>query len=304
MRIFTQFDAAAEASADAGRELARVRENLAQVRAIVVIASAKGGVGKSVLAVNLSVALALMGRKVGIVDADLNAPSVVAMLGMNPAWRYPLLEGIEPAAGPHGIRVVASDLLPGGEPPLIAFVGEDQAAAPTNHVPPAEIGLAKALRAMLGQARFGSLDLLIIDLAPGLDQLYELAKIAAPDAVVLVSHPSALAVQAARHAIELADGLGAPVAGIVENMVGFNCDSCRTVRPLLPEGEMQGLAQACEVPILGRLPFDPRVAEAADRGVPFIREDPNAPISKSIGEIAQGLERVLAARIRESQSHA
>ncbi|HYB89451.1 MAG TPA: P-loop NTPase [Candidatus Binataceae bacterium] len=300
MRIFTQFEA--EEGAEPAREQELVRENLSQVRAIVAIASAKGGVGKSVLAVNLSVALALMGRKVGIVDADLNAPSVVAMLGMKPGWRYPLVEGIEPAAGPFGIRVVASDLLPGGEPAPITFFGDDYAPASTNHVAPAEIGLAKAMRAMLGQARLGALDFLIIDLAPGLDQLYEIAKTAEPDAIILVSHPSALAVQAARHAIELAASFGAPVTGIVENMVGFNCDNCRSVRPLLPEGEMQGLARTYYVPILGRLPFDPRAAQGADRGVPFVREDPDSPFSKIIVEIAQSLDRTLAARARQTQS--
>ena len=122
MRIFSDIEADGSNGSDGSSvEIAdpreRIRTNLAGVGATIALASARGGVGKSMLAVNIAAALATKGRKVAIVDADLNSPSVLAMLGMKPQRRYPLLEGIEPAAGPHGLRVVSSDQLPGGEPP-------------------------------------------------------------------------------------------------------------------------------------------------------------------------------------------
>ena len=221
----------------------RIRANLSGVGATIALASARGGVGKSMLAVNIAAALAMKGRKVAIVDADLNSPSVAAMLGMKPQRRYPLIEGIEPAAGPHGLRVVSSDQLPGGEPPPISFAqdhdqidgndGEPVAPAPTR---PAELSYRAALSRMLAQSQFGTVDLLIIDLASGLDRLYSLASMVALDGVLLLTHPSTQDTIAARHAMKISARLGAPIVGIVENMVGFNCDGCRAVRPLWPEG--------------------------------------------------------------------
>src|SRR5271167_70854 len=121
MRIFsdTKNDGSVGPSSDV-RE--RIRANLSGVGATIALASARGGVGKSMLAVNIAAALCSKGRKVAIVDADLNSPSIAAMLGMKPQRRLPMMEGIEPAAGPHGLRVVSSDQLPGGEPPPISFV--------------------------------------------------------------------------------------------------------------------------------------------------------------------------------------
>src|SRR5271168_2298220 len=124
MRIFSDIENGAPIDRANAREL--ICANLAGVGATIAIASARGGVGKSMLAVNMGAALAMKGRKVAIVDADLNSPSIGAMLAMKPPRRLPMIEGIEPAAGPHGLRVVSSDQLPGGEAPPISFVDHDQ----------------------------------------------------------------------------------------------------------------------------------------------------------------------------------
>src|SRR5271156_1584387 len=180
MRIFADIEdgASAAPSVDMAGLRERIRANLAGVGATIAIASARGGVGKSVLAVNIAAALAMKGRKVAIVDADLNSPSVAAMLAMKPQRRLPMIEGIEPAAGPHGLRVVSSDQLPGGEAPPISFVQDydqvdgnngDEPPAPAR---PAELSYSEAIRRILAQTQFGSVDLLIIDLATGLDRLH------------------------------------------------------------------------------------------------------------------------------------
>src|ERR1700688_4492066 len=124
MRIFSDIEANGSdgSSVEIADPRERIRSNLSGVGATIALASARGGVGKSMLAVNIAAAWAMKGRKVAIVDADLNSPSVAAMLGMKPQRRYPMIEGIEPAAGPHGLRVVSSDQLSGGEAPPISFV--------------------------------------------------------------------------------------------------------------------------------------------------------------------------------------
>src|SRR5271169_4373444 len=165
MRIFSDIGNGGSVEIADVRE--RIRANLSGVGATLALASARGGVGKSMLAVNVAAALAMKGRKVVIVDADLNSPSISAMLGMKPQRRLPMIEGVEPAAGPHGLRVVSSDQLPGGEAPPISFVQDyDQAdgngAEPVAPAParPAELSYRDALSRILSHSQLGSVDIL------------------------------------------------------------------------------------------------------------------------------------------------
>ncbi len=310
MRIFSYIDhnGAAGPSGDVAGVRERIRANLSGVGATIALASARGGVGKSMLAVNIAAVLAMKGRKVAIVDADLNSPSVAAMLGMKPQRRLPMIEGIEPAAGPHGLRVVSSDQLPGGEAPPISFVqdqidgnngGEPVAPAPTR---PAELSYRDALSRILAQSQFGSLDLLIIDLATGIDRLHVLASMMALDGVLLLTHPSAQDTSAARNAMKIGRAIGVPIVGIVENMVGFNCDGCRAVRPLWPEGDLHGIAREAGVPIMARLAFEPRLADSTDRGVPFVREYAATPTGKVLADIANQVDAMIASRTRAADT--
>jgi len=306
MRIFREVEPGAnEADPEALADLSGLRTNLAGVRAVVAVGSARGGVGKSGLIVNLGATLALAGRKVGIVDADLNSPSIVAMLGMKPLRRLPATEGMEPGAGPLGLRIAASNLLPDGEPPPPSFVDMGEEPAPAASIPgPAEFGYAATLRRLLGQTRFGTLDFLLIDLAPGIEQLYRITKIVPRAGLVLISHPSELSTRAARSALDFAAQSSTAVLGIVENMAGFNCDGCHSVRPLMPQGGLAALAREAGVPLLGRLPFDPRFAETCDRGVLFVREYADTPLAKQIVALAQMLDHALAARMQNELARA
>jgi ATP-binding protein involved in chromosome partitioning len=312
MRIFSDIEAGVSngSSVEIADPRERIRTNLVGVGATIALASARGGVGKSMLAVNLVAALATKGRKVAIVDADLNSPSILAMLGMKPQRRYPMLEGIEPAAGPHGLRVVSSDQLPGGEPPPISFAQDPEdgvnGGVPVAPAPmrPAELSYRAALTRMLSQSQFGSVDLLIIDLASGLDRLSSLASMVMLDGVLLLTHTSTQDTVATRNAMKIIGAIGVPVVGIVENMVGFNCDGCRAVRPLWPEGDLHGIAREAGVPILGRLAFEPRLADSTDRGALFVREYASTPTGKVLAEIANQLETIVAARTRAATTPA
>jgi len=288
------------AGASAGNGAAAILK-LPEVRTVIAVTSAKGGVGKSAICVNIAAALAMAGRKVAIVDADLNSPGLLTMLGLRPLRRFPPGEEIDPASGPLGIRVVASSQLADGEPVAFSFVDTDEAPPPLpslNGARPLEIDYHDALRRLLS-ARFGPLDLLLIDLASGLSQLHCLAQMIELTGVIMVTRPSEASVRATQDALKIIAHDGVPVLGLVENMLGFNCDSCHTVRPLFPQGNVPGLALAADVPILGRLPFDPRLADCAERGALFVREHPDAPLAKQFASVAANLDKEVAERLAQ-----
>lgn len=268
------------------------------VRAVVAIASAKGGVGKTAVCVNLAAALASAGRKVAIVDADLNSPGILGMLGLKPLRRFSASEEIDPVSGPMGIRVVASSLLAEGEPVAFSFVDPDDEPAPAralNGVRPLELGHRATLRRLLA-TRFGPLDVMLVDLASGLAQLHYLAESVALTGAVMVTLPSEAAVRATRNALETLAHTELPILGLVENMVGFNCESCHAVRPLFPQGDLAGLAHSAGLPVLGRLPFDPRLADCCERGVLFVREYAEAPLARQFAAMAMAIENEIARR--------
>src|SRR5215470_5684170 len=151
MRIFSEFADGAD-SGDTYRPESRsdrIRANLADIGVTLLIASAKGGVGKSMITANVGAALARRAKKVAIVDADLNSPSIIGMLGMKQPRGLPLVEGIEPAAGPHGLRLISRDLLASVEPPPVAFVESENAPLPTPPAQPPATKESDALFQML-----------------------------------------------------------------------------------------------------------------------------------------------------------
>jgi ATP-binding protein involved in chromosome partitioning len=303
MRVFSEFeDQAANGTGEKiARELELIHRNLASVKATLVLASAKGGTGKSLLAVNIAGAFAQAGKKVGIMDADLNAPSILQMLGTKPPLRFLSTEGIEPATAPLGIRVTSAELLTEALRPAMSFLDEDAPPAP---VPPAPVQLnhSSTLRRMLSQTRFGPLDLLIVDLAPGIEDLYRLMRIFIPTGVMLVTHDSGSAAAAIRHALDMNKDIAAPIVGAIENMVAFGCDNCRSVRPLFPQGETTRVARDADIPVVARLPFDPRFAESSDRGRIFVNESSDTPIAKQLIEMARQIDAILTARIRKAST--
>jgi len=278
-----------------------LRRNLSAVKATLVLASAKGGTGKSLLAVNLAGALAHAGKKVGIVDADLNAPSILQMLGAKAPPRFLASEGIEPATAALGIRVSSVEMLTESQRPAMSFL--DDSAPPPPPVAPVKLSHSQALRRMLEQTRFGALDLLIIDLGPGVEELQRLMRMFTPTGVVVVTHASGQAI-ALRHLLDMNKEIGAPIIGAIENMIAFGCDNCRSVRPLFPHGETSSVAREAEVPILARLTFDPRLAESSERARIFVAEFAETPIGKQLIELVRHIDALLTARIRKAATAA
>jgi ATP-binding protein involved in chromosome partitioning len=255
---------------------------LAQVKAIVAFASAKGGTGKSTLVASIAAALALKSRKIGIADADLDAPSAAAMLGLPRVRMMSASGGVEAANGPFGIRIVAND--PSVNLPPINFAAEDNTWE--NGVGQGEAGEFTSLDDLLSRARFGALDLLLVDLAPGFSNAVRLSQLVGRAGVVMVLPASGSAIGAVRRALEEARRKQVRIIGLIENMQGFYCGNCHSIRPLLPRLDVGALARDFSLPILGRVPFDSRLAESCDNGHLFIREYPDTPVAKLIKEAA------------------
>ncbi len=248
-----------------GRE-ARVRARMASVAHSLAVMSGKGGVGKSAVTANLAAALAMLGHRVGVLDADINGPCMAKMLGVRGEALKLGEDGVQPAAGPLGIKVVSMDLL---LPRTAAPVEWDAPAPPHPHTWRGALE-ATALEEFLADTAWGELDFLLVDLPPGPERWAGLHGLLPQcDAVIAVTIPSQVAQLTVQRSVTSAQRLKARLLGVVENMCNYLCPQCGASQPLFPAaGEAQ--AAALSVPVLARIPFDPRLAACCDRGVPFV----------------------------------
>ena len=247
--------------AQVGAQHDRVRRRLASVTHTVAVMSGKGGVGKSFVTAALATALARVGRRVGVLDADFHGPTAARMLGARAGRLDVTDEGVVPATAAGGVRVMSTDLLlPEGAP--LAWREPDH-----DHFVWRGALEAGTLREFLGDVRWDALDLLLVDLPPGTDRLAALAGLVTPLAGVLtVTIPSDASLRAVQRALAAASGAGIRVLGIVENMAGYACGSCGTVAPLFAGRAADALAEASGAPVLARIPFDAPAQASADAG--------------------------------------
>lgn len=250
---------------------------LPEVRHIVAVASGKGGVGKSTVAVNLAVALAHKGLKVGLLDADIYGPSLPKMLGLktSPA----VLNGRLQPLMAYGLKVMS-----------IGFMVPETKAMIWRG--PMVMG---ALNQMLGQVDWGALDILVVDMPPGTgDVQLTLAQKAKPSGAVIVSTPQDLALLDARRGVQMFQQVGVNVLGVVENMSYFCCPACGHRAEIFSHGGARAEAEAISVPFLGEIPLQLAVRQAGDEGKPIATTDPTGEIARSFDHIAQNIIATLA----------
>jgi ATP-binding protein involved in chromosome partitioning len=272
-------------------QLARLRARMEGIRGKVAVVSGKGGVGKSAITVNLATAMAMEGAAVGILDADLNGPSIAKMTGVRGQRLVITAEGVQPAQGPVGLRIMSMDLLlPHDDTPVMW-----QAMTQTDAYVWRSSMEATALREFLSDTIWGKLDCLFLDLPPGTDRIAALADILPSlTGMILVTIPAEVSHLVVRKSLALARDLKVTVLGLVENMTGYSCQNCQAVGELFRPGEGPRLARDFSIRFLGELPFDPRLARASDGGIPFVATHQKT----AIGLVFQNIARELLATMQ------
>ena len=264
----------------------RVQKRLASVKHTVAIMSGKGGVGKSALTANLATALTLKGNTVGVVDADINGPTLAKMMGVRNATLEYTPAGVKPAITALGTKLISMDLLLAEDDAPVLWNAHTQKDAFTWR----STMEVSALREFIADTEWGALDYLLLDLPPGTDRLPNVAELI-PDlgGVVVVTIPSEVSQLIVKKSVTMArDILKVPIIGVVENMASYICQHCGEEGPLFSTNDT--LDAAFQQVILGSVPFDPRLARSGDDGTLYLDEYPDARASKALMEVAEKVQ--------------
>jgi ATP-binding protein involved in chromosome partitioning len=247
------------------------------VKNLVAVASGKGGVGKTTVAVNLAIALKNMGAAVGLLDADVYGPNVPMMLGTNEQPRALDERTIIPVQA-YGVKMISMGLLNPGDKPLVW-------RGPMLH---------SVMQQFLRSVRWGQLDYLVVDLPPGTgDVQLSLIQTVSVSGAVVVTTPSAVALADVRKAVEMFRQVNVEVLGVVENMSYFACPHCQKRIDVFGYGEGEKMAKEFGIPLLGEIEIDPQIRIGGDTGKPVASLGEDAAGAKSIYAMA----RNVAARI-------
>ena len=260
----------------------QLKTRMSKVKHKIAVISGKGGVGKSLVTVNLAMAFALRGNAstVGVLDADIHGPCVPKMLGMKGQHLQAGPPGVFPAVGPMGLKVVSMDfLLQSDESPVI-WRGPLKMAA---------------IRQFLSEIVWGDLDFLFIDLPPGTgDEALSVTQLLPDlDGVIIVTIPSEVSRDVVKKAVTFARTVGAPIIGVIENMSGFICPTCGAEFNIFGAGGGDAIADEMKVTFLGKIPIDPRISEDSDKGIPFIVGHRGTPATKAFEDIVKQVEGFL-----------
>ena len=255
-----------------------------RVRNVIAVGSGKGGVGKSTTTVNLALALAADGARVGVLDADVYGPSIPAMLGLSGRPDSPDNKSIEPMRA-FGVEAMSIGLLVDQDTPMI-WRGPMATSA---------------LMQLFNDTLWGDLDYLLIDLPPGTGdiQLTLAQKIPVAGAVI-VTTPQDIATLDAKKALKMFEKVEVPVLGIVENMAVHTCSSCGHVEHLFGQGGGERMAAQYGVPLLGSLPLDIAIREQGDAGQPVVVAAPDSAVAQAYRQTARVMAATLAQRPRAS----
>ena len=230
-------------------------DRMARIKHKIIIASGKGGVGKSTVSVNLARALQMKGFRVGVLDADITGPDIPKLLGIEDQKLMQGPEGIEPAdAG--GIEAASMALILSSRDTPVVWRGPMKMAA---------------IKQFIQDVNWGDLDFLIIDLPPGTsdEPLSVLQLIPDLAGAIIVTTPQEVALLDSRKAVNMVKAMKLPVLGIVENMSGLKCPHCQETINIFSSGGGQRMAEEVDVPFLGSIPIDPQVCALGDSGQTF-----------------------------------
>ena len=269
----------------------RLGRRLADVRAVVGIASGKGGVGKSALTANLAAALASDGLAVGALDSDLNGPSLARMLGVVGQRLTTDGDGVTPPRGAAGVRVVSMELFQDEPDAPLRWRGPEADGWVWRNV--LETG---TVRELISDVAWGELDVLLVDVAPGTDRIARLLDlIPDPAALLLVTTPSEMARRVVARSVRFARDARLRKVGLVENMTGWICLDCGSRTDLFERAGPDLVDEGGAIQRWGEVPFDPRLARSTDEGDPFVLASPDAPAARALRDLAARLRREIGA---------
>jgi ATP-binding protein involved in chromosome partitioning len=252
---------------------AQARENLIPgVKHVIAVSSGKGGVGKSTVAANLACTLAMMGAKVGLMDADLYGPNIPMMMGSTTGPEQK--EGKIVPVETHGVKLISMAFLVPEEAPLVW-------RGPMVH---------QYLQAFFRDVLWGELDYLLIDLPPGTgDVQLSLSQMVPLAGAITVTTPQEVSLYDVRKGMAMFQKVNVPLLGIIENMSFFLCGHCGERTDIFSHGGGERAASKLGVPFLGNIPIDPAIREGGDSGHPIVVANPASPQAAAFKQIAQKL---------------
>jgi ATP-binding protein involved in chromosome partitioning len=266
-------------SGPAGAQSQASKAPIPGVKNLIAVASGKGGVGKTTVAVNLAIALKNMGAQVGLLDADVYGPNVPVMLGTTEQPKALDEKTIIPVQA-FGVKMISMGLLNPGDKPLVW-------RGPMLH---------SVMQQFLRSVRWGELDYLVVDLPPGTgDVQLSLIQSVAVTGAVVVTTPSIVALADVRKAVEMFRQVNVEILGVVENMSYFSCPHCQGRIDVFGHGEGEWMAKSFSLPFLGEIEIDPQIRIGGDTGKPVAALGEDAPGAKSMYAVA----RNVAARVAE-----
>jgi ATP-binding protein involved in chromosome partitioning len=259
-----------QAPAAPARPAAPTPKHYPNLGKVIAISSGKGGVGKSTIAVNIAVALAKSGARVGLMDADIYGPNIPRMMGVTGA--PPVMnEKIVPLEA-HGVKLISLGMM----------IEPDQPAIWRGPI------VMKIINQFLQDVAWGQLDYFIVDMPPGTgDAQLSLVQATQVDGAVIVTTPQEVSVGDALRGVKMFQRVGVPVLGIVENMSWFECPHCGKPSALFGSGGGERLAKSVELPLLGQVPLYPRVMEGGDTGAPIVVADAPSSAARALTSIAE-----------------
>ncbi|MBW2558286.1 MAG: P-loop NTPase [Deltaproteobacteria bacterium] len=257
-------------------ESTEIDDCMGKVKHKIMVLSGKGGVGKSTVAANIAVSLAMNGKQVGLLDTDFHGPSIPTLLNLE--GKHPGTDGetIMPIEFSEGLKVMSIGFLLQNKDDAVIWRGPMK---------------MKVIKQLLTDVNWGNLDYLIIDFPPGTgDEPLSVAQlIPGMDGAVIVTTPQNLSLNDVRKCINFCGQLSVPVLGVVENMSGFVCPSCKTVINVFKAGGGKTMADEMGVPFLGSIPIEPQIVEASDSGKPFVYHNGDTDAAKAFRGVVEPL---------------
>jgi len=267
-----------QAPAAPARPAAPTPKHFPNLGKIIAVSSGKGGVGKSTVAVNLAVALAASGARVGLMDADIYGPNIPRMMGVTGAPPV-VKEKIVPLEA-HGVKLISLGMM----------IAQDQPAIWRGPI------VMKIINQFLQDVAWGTLDYLVVDMPPGTgDAQLSLVQATQVDGAIIVTTPQDVSVGDALRGVKMFQRVGVPVLGIVENMSWFECPHCGKPTALFGSGGGERLAKTLDLPLLGQVPLYPRVMEGGDTGAPIVSADAGSSAARALGAIADRVSSLVGA---------